>query len=351
MAYEALPDDAFWRLCREDPHHHYASIYRPKFQLKPGEKIATAGSCFAQHFGARVKASNLTFLDVETKPKIMPDDVARKFGYGIYSARYGNLYTARQLRQLLDDSRNGKMRPSAMWEQDGRWYDGLRPQVEPSGYNDQEELTVHRKYHLARVQEMFRKADVFVFTLGLTEAWQDRQSGTAFPTAPGVVAGRLDPARHEFVNFGISDVIADLTHVVKRLMRMNRTLRVLLTVSPVPLTATASGQHIVQATTYSKSVLRVAAAEIAQRFSHVDYVPSYEIITNPMTGARFYNANRRTVTQEGVDTVMAAFFGAHANVSAADAQMTAEAQIAEPAEDEDDDLICEEVLLEGFARS
>jgi hypothetical protein len=41
-------------------------------------------------------------------------------------------------------------------------------------------------------------------------------------------------------------------------------LRIVLTVSPVPLVATVTGSHVVPATIYSKSVLRIAAQEIAE---------------------------------------------------------------------------------------
>ena len=42
---------------------------------------------------------------------------------------------------------------------------------------------------------------------------------------------------------------------------MNPKARLVLTVSPVPLAATASGSHVLPATIYSKSVLRAAAQE------------------------------------------------------------------------------------------
>lgn len=348
MPYGSLPDEAFWKLCRDSDDRNISALYKPRFRLTAGNRIATAGSCFAQHFGNRVRSSALRLVDVEPKPAFMSEDAGRRFGYGIYSARYGNIYTARQLRQLVDDCRRTKIRQSAIWEQDGRFYDGLRPGIEPEGYADRDELVMHRKAHLARVREMFKKSRIFVFTLGLTEAWQDRASGTVFPMAPGTVAGRFDRKRHGFMNFNVAQVVDDLTRTVKKLRRMNRNIRILLTVSPVPLTATASGNHVVQATTLSKSILRAAASEITERFNFVDYFPSYEIITNPMFGAKFFDDNLRTVTQEGVDTVMSVFFGAHDGIADAVPPTLPKKEPAQ-LEDEQDDLICEEVLLEEFA--
>ena len=354
MPYANLPDDAFWKLCHGQDDGFLSSLYKPGFHCRPGDTIATAGSCFAQHFGSWVKRSNLRFLNVEPGPALMTQATARSYGYDIYSARYGNIYSARQLRQLVEDSLHQDIRDCAIWEQGEKWFDGLRPQIEPDGYPSREELFLHRRTHLKRVHRMFRKADVFVFTLGLTEAWQDRD-GTIFPTAPGVIAGRFDPAQHSFVNFRVSEVIDDLTQTVEALKRLNHRLRVLLTVSPVPLTATASGDHVVQATTYSKSVLRVAANEVAGLYDHVDYFPSYEIITNPMFSTGFYDANLRTVKPEGVRTVMSTFFGAHPGLAVSpdpdEIGDTRSGRAALPEdEDADDELVCEELLLEAFAR-
>ena len=52
--------------------------------------------------------------------------------------------------------------------------------------------------------------DVFVFTLGPTELWRSREDGAAFPLCPGVLGGDCSPARHEFVNLGVDDVVADI---------------------------------------------------------------------------------------------------------------------------------------------
>ena len=81
-----------------------------------------------------------------------------------------------------------------------------------------------------------------------------------------------------------------------------------MTVSPVPLTGTASGRHVLQATTYSKAVLRAVAGELAQKYDHIDYFPSYEVITNQAARGCFYEENLRSVRREGVEAVMNIFF-------------------------------------------
>ena len=81
----------------------------------------------------------------------------------------------------------------------------------------------------------------------------------------------------------------------------------LLTVSPVPLIATISDRHVLTATTYSKSVLRVAAEQATATIDAVDYFPSYEVITGQHNGHRHLAEDLRSVRPEGVAEVMSIF--------------------------------------------
>ncbi len=77
--------------------------------------------------------------------------------------------------------------------------------------------------------------------------------------------------------------------------------------SPVPLVATATGGHVLAATVYSKSVLRAAAGEVVAKDPGVAYFPAYEIVTGPQAPERYFESDRRNVSREAIDAVMAAF--------------------------------------------
>ena len=351
MPYTSQGKSAFWKTCREHPDFLSDQLFRPLHQLVPGDRIATAGSCFAQNIGTYVKVSELELVDVEPAPYGMPPDVAKQFGFDLFSARYGNIYTARQLRQLLADCVTGDVHDEAIWEHDGVYFDGIRPNIEPNGYASAEQAVAHRRDHLNRVSSIFENADVFVFTLGLTECWQHSQTGVVFPMAPGVVAGRFDPAQHSFVNFRFVDVLQDMTQAIELMRNFASDLRIILTVSPVPLTATATDNHVLSATTYSKSVLRAVAEELAMQHPFVEYFPSYELVTGAPFIAQAYNSNLRTVRRAAVDRVMSVFFGAYDGIESVtfeDAQQITTSDFNEL--DEKDALICEELLLEAFAK-
>lgn len=351
MPYSSRQKSAFWKTCREGHDFLAADIFSPHHQLGAGDRIATAGSCFAQNIGGYIRKSELQLVDVEPAPHGLPEDIAKTYGFNLFSARYGNIYTARQLRQLLEDSVTGKVHSAAIWKRDGAFFDGLRPNVEPEGYSSVRELKVHRRDHLARVRSIFEQTDMFIFTLGLTEIWQDNETGLAFPTAPGVVAGKFDPSAHSFVNLRFNEVMEDLKTAIHLMRKFAPKIRVLLTVSPVPLTATATDNHVLAATTYSKSVLRAVAEETAIQHDFVEYFPSYEMITGAPFCADAYASNLRSVRRPAIDRVMSVFFGAYDGLSKPD--MDAPEPIAKvevDQMDEADDLICEEMRLEMFAQ-
>lgn len=343
--YDGLPPHAFWRSGVVDRSALTVDdLYAPKFDITPTTRLATAGSCFAQHLRRQLEARGYCVVDTEPAPAELSREQGLRFGFGQFSARFGNIYTVRQLRQLVDDCMDPESAETITWERNGRWFDAARPSIEPEGHDSPEKVRRHRRQHLDRVRRMIEQTDVFVFTLGLTEAWVDNASGRILPVAPGVIAGRHDPATCSFINMGPSAVQNDLAMLWKALRLLNPTLRMLLTVSPVPLTATASGRHVLTASTYSKAVLRGAAGWLADAEPDVDYLPSYEVVTNPLARGVLFDANLRTVSPLGVATVMRMFFSAHGDAGPGVGEVATSPPPASPS-----DVVCEEALLAAFA--
>ncbi|MBW6420182.1 GSCFA domain-containing protein [Rhizobium sp. XQZ8] len=265
-----------------------------KFKITRADKVATAGSCFAQHISRALKDAGYNYFVAEQG--------------GVFSARYGNIYSTRQLLQLFDRSEGDFEPAEGVWQrEDGQFVDPFRPQIEPLGFVDEASLEASRREHLASVSRMWRECDVLVFTLGLTETWMSKVDGAAFPLAPGVSGGRFDPHQHSFHNLTVSETVADLRAFIARLRSVNPGVRIILTVSPVPLIATAEDKHVLVSTTYSKSVLRAAAQEVSDGEPLVQYFPSYEIITGSYSRGRYFDDDLRAVTDEGVSHVMRVF--------------------------------------------
>jgi hypothetical protein len=315
--YRDLPPERFWRRAvAEVPPHALDPVVKPRFSVRPEDRVATAGSCFAQHISRALQARGFDFFVTEPAPAGLDEATARSRNFGVFSARFGNVYTTRQLLQLFDRAFGAFIPAEESWTRaDGRLVDPYRPAIEPEGFASEAELRSSREAHLEAVRRMFRELDVFVFTLGLTEAWRSRRDGAVFPVAPGVSGGRYDPALHEFVNFEVEDVTRDLGTVITRLRELNPRCRVLLTVSPVPLVATYEDRHVLVSTTYSKSVLRVAADKLRRSIEAVDYYPSYELITGHFNGGRYFAEDLREANELGVDHAMRLFLAHYAGVS------------------------------------
>ena len=342
--YKSLVPRAFWKTAvAEKSPFDISDLYRKKFDITPKDKISTAGSCFAQHIGRRLKASGFRYVDLEPGPALLPRAARTDFGYGIFSARYGNIYTTRQLLQLFLRAFGEFVPSDDIWKRDARYYDAFRPSIEKGGFASEDELLRARNHTFAMVRRIFSNSHVFVFTLGLTEAWVSRKDDSVYPVCPGVEAGSFDPDLHQFRSFTFEEIASDLLKLIARVREINPTLRFLLTVSPVPLTATASGNHVLVATTHSKSVLRSVAGELAERHDFIDYFPSYEIITASPMRSMFFEPNLRSVNPAGVDLVMKHFFGQHPSGSNRAPRTTVSRKPT------DEDVVCDEGKLEKWS--
>ena len=312
--YKLLPDKAFWRRSVAVPAPAEVDpVGEFELRIAPDMRVATAGSCFAQHIARYLRNSGYNYYVAEPGHPVLPESLRNAHNYGLYSARYGNIYTARQLIQLWQRA-FGQFKPvDDCWQEaEDCFLDPFRPTTQPAGYISRAELEADRAQHLAAVRRMFETLDVFVFTLGLTEAWRSKKDGAVYPLCPGTEGGTFDPERHEFYNQPVEDVVDDLAEFTEALLTVNPKAQIILTVSPVPLMATAeAGAHVLSSTTYSKSVLRVAAEVLRKRFRAIHYFPSYEIITGSFNRGSYYADDLRNVLETGVNHVMRLFM-AHA---------------------------------------
>jgi len=345
--YADLPDRQFWKKGVGDRYPlAIDQLYTKKYEILPDDGIATFGSCFAQHIGRRLQAAGFNYLDVEKAPSTMApaDRVAN--GYEIYSARYGNVYTSTQLLQLVQRAL-GMSQFDEVWElppdrnSTVRFVDPFRPNLTPEGYMNPEVMLIEQACHLRAVRDLLAKLDVFIFTMGLTEHWYNHQTGAVYPISPGVTAGHFDPDIHRFRNLTYEETMRDMLAVIDLIRGVNPNFRMLLTVSPVPLTATAEDRHVLVSTIHSKSILRAVAGELERRFEFIDYFPSYEIVVAPPFRGGFFQNNMRTVHEQGVDFVMSHFFSQHRPPSHQHAEMAGACGVGVNNED-----FCDEVFLE-----
>lgn len=299
--YKNLSDQHFWKTGVFAAKDAIEPRVGKAFRINPDDRIVTAGSCFAQNVAIHLrKRDDITFYSAE----------AVRDGDPVFSARYGNIYTAHQLLQLFDECMSGDVDPDcAIRRRDGRFVDINRPYMEADGFETPQEVLAARRAHLEAVREAFSRADVLIFTLGLTEAWVSEESGRVFPICPGVYSDD-ESVRFRFKNYAFSEIRGAMDAFIGKLSRLNPDAKILLTVSPVPLTATYTEDHVLVATMHSKSILRVVCSELVADHDNAFYFPSYEMISNAYTGGTAYSpANLREVEPGAIEKVMRFFEG------------------------------------------
>ena len=259
--YRGLPPARFWRgAVASVDAGGLDPVTSPPFGIGPADKVAAAGSCFAQHIARNLTAAGFNFLRTEPVED--------------FSAAFGNIYTARQLRQLMLRA-YGLLHPrdQAWLLPSGLWVDPFRPRMLGAGLDSAQAVIAARDAHLSAVRDMFEQCDVFIFTLGLTEAWL-AEDGAAWPVPPGVLGVVEGASTQQFRNFSLDEISADLEGFLVDLVHVNPDVRVVLTVSPVALAATFEDRHVLLSNTVSKATLRLAAEAMRARHGRVCYFPS-----------------------------------------------------------------------------
>ncbi|MDE3177605.1 MAG: GSCFA domain-containing protein [Pseudomonadota bacterium] len=341
--YASLPARAFWRSgVAGRSVRDVEDVWRPKFAILPTTPIATFGSCFAQHIGAALRARAFNWLQTEPPPRALSPDHAKAHGYDLFTCRTGNIYSAKMLRQWSQWALGGDPPAEEFWQSGGRWFDPFRPTVEPGGFASREEARSLRDFTRRAFARAVETAEVFVFTLGLTEGWRHRDGGYEYQICPGAREGAFDARAHTFHNADYGEILADLGAAIDAMGQANPNLKFLLTVSPVALAATASGNHVLVATTESKSILRAVAGALTRARAHVDYFPSYELVASAALAGDRFAPDRRNASPEGVAQVMDVFFAA---LGAAPAPAAAPGRTPQVLAD----ARCDEELLEAFA--
>ena len=159
--YKGKPDYQF--CCKEpgiDNSRAFDPVVNPSFAIARSDAVVTAGSCFAQHVARYLANNGFNFLVTEPLNPIIEPKVAADYHYGLFSARYGNLYTARQLLQLLqrayglfDPIEKSWLAPS------DTVVDPFRPQIQAGGFLCERELLLDQRTHFAAVRTAIETMD------------------------------------------------------------------------------------------------------------------------------------------------------------------------------------------------
>jgi len=248
----------------------------PSFQIHPGAKIFTIGSCFArnieehlQRLGFKIPMLDFKVPLHEWSPR--PNGILNK-------------YTPAAIFQEISWAKSLFLKGGAITEADSMvfFYDcggGSCIDTNLGGY-----VPVCRERYFQRRSEIydtFKEAfssDCVVITLGLIEAWFDREKGIYIQHGPVGKHFARNGARFAFERLGYDQSCRFVQTSIDAIREVNSNAKFLLTVSPVPLVRTFAKDDVIVANAYSKSLLRAVAGEIAASNEYVDYFPAYETV-------------------------------------------------------------------------
>lgn len=131
-----------------------------------------------------------------------------------------------------------------------------------------------------KARNTLSQADVVVITLGLSEVWFDQiENEPLWRTMPERL---YEPERHIFKLVTVAETEQALLDLDRLIQQYCPGLKVIFTVSPIPLLATFRNQSPITANQVSKSILRVSLDSFMTNFAIVAsgryfYFPSYEL--------------------------------------------------------------------------
>ena len=310
---ESVPATEALARARGNPYRRYPSperggerLYplasptaRPGFEIGPDDTIFAIGSCFARNVERALEKTGRRVISREFDLGPIGDSLGD-------AANFFNKYSIHSVLNELEWALERDTFPGAaiLYEAGGGPFGDAQLGMARLDFSVEEILDFRHRYLDAMAQVV--EADVIIVTLGYVETWYDRQLGLYLNVAPPTTAVKAEPERFEFRVLSHADVLDGLERLEALLARHRRKpLKMLLTVSPVPLLATFRDMDVLVANAYSKSVQRAAIEEFVTGRDGVDYFPSYEFVTLSNPTIAWSRGDYRHVSPDLVARIMA----------------------------------------------
>lgn len=255
--------------------------FRTEIKLKPSpftlhlkSSIVTGGSCFADAIGTRLAENKINTLVNPFGVIYNPESIHKIFTYSLLN------------EPLPEDS--------YLQHQEIHLNYNLHSEFSAPG---KEQLRMRLGDTLASTRASLEKADWLLLTYGT--AWVYRRNDTS-----DIVANchKLPSGMFSKSLLTPEKIAADFSSFYAKLKRLNRQIRVIVTVSPV--------RHLkdtLELNSVSKSVLRLACHIMTNDHADVEYFPAYEMMVDDLRDYRFYKADMLHPTSEAEDYIFKKF--------------------------------------------
>ncbi len=285
-------------------------VGRPSFRLSPEARVFHIGPWLARQLEVALSSAGCqaTSLDPTSPLPAIRTNPAK----GLL-----NKFTPASVQQELDWAAGEAEFPrEVLIPLADAWADPTLTERAPLGAL---EIVTERRDAISAYFARAFAADLVVITLDTTETWFDRKTRIALNGPPLLRAYRAEPDRFLYRRVGYDEVSAHLKAIFTLLRKRNARQKIVLAVSPVPLERTYATEDVIVASQTAKSTLHAAATQMAASAEEIDYFPAYEAVTNS-DPVRVWQPDRRSIRDEMVGALTAAFIDRYGLVLAADSK-------------------------------
>ena len=255
------------------------------------DKFFTIGSCFAEEIRKALTSEQISCLPNYSKIIFDPN---RAIVDTLPTREHMNFYNTFSIKQEFSRAVGSWVQePDDYWMLkgkkiiDGRLYNS--PESSDMVYQDPYRRLVfadtpaHLNQISNKITETFRQglrdATVLIITLGMTEVFRKKNNGKICNQVP-IYGGGGGLREAEFYNSSFADNLANVQTLLDEVKAFNPAIKVVLTVSPVPLHRSFGPNDIFVNNYASKCTLRSVAEQICIEYPWVHYFPSFEIVWN-----------------------------------------------------------------------
>lgn len=243
---------------------------QPKWKISRGGLVFTIGSCFARHaewfldrLGMNVPALHFRVPAEYHTAGARNNSVLNKYNTASIESE---VLLAFGMADYPDDG--------LIDAGEGLWWDPLTTHMKLLP----RDAVVETRRQITELTRTIRDADAVLVTLGLNQIWQDTETGVFLNEMPPPELARRLRDRLALSVAGYEDNFQAFDTTVQAIHEVNPGCKIVVTVSPVPMAATLTRFDVIQENMLSKSILRSVAQAAADRYDHVDYFPSYEMV-------------------------------------------------------------------------
>lgn len=245
-------------------------------KLKLSDPIFAMGSCFAREIEAALIERGGNVISIDSTLDCRAFDTGGRPRSSFFH-RFTPMAMLQEFQQAFGEAPG--------WSQDALLFERPGGEVLDLNYGHvggadySREAVMERRRIATALVRRAAEAKAIVLTLGLIEGWVHVPSGL-HANAPNAKLLARKEGDFELRVAEVADAVECLEEILALLVRHHKTgdFQLVVTVSPVPLSATFLRKDIIVANAESKAVLRAAAGQFSNRHEKVHYFPSYEIV-------------------------------------------------------------------------